>query len=158
MKQHQTTIGKSQDWLTPPEIIKALGKFDLDPCNAENNPFVTAKHSFYERGLEKLWYGKVWCNPPFDRRERHKWMKKMCDHNNGIMLIPAACETDAFYKYVWGKANGICFLKGRPHFYYNDGTKAKGNSGCTICLIAYGEKNYIILEKSNLGIVLKLNK
>jgi len=160
MKKHQQTIGKSQEWLTPPEIIQALGKFDLDPCNAKNNPFVTGKLSFYEEGLEKLWFGRVWCNPPFDRRERPKWMKKMSEHNNGIMLIPAACETDAFYKYVWGKASGICFLKGRPHFYYVDGInmfhKAKANSSCTICLVSYEEENYKMLEKSNLGVTIKL--
>ena len=24
--------GRTDDWLTPPEIIAALGRFDLDPC------------------------------------------------------------------------------------------------------------------------------
>lgn len=109
MKQHQTTIGKNDEWLTPPEIIKALGVFDLDPCAPISPPWKTAKNHYSENddGLSKKWNGRVWCNPPFNRNVRPKWMKKMSEHNNGIMLVPAACETKAFYDYVWGaKAQG----------------------------------------------------
>ena len=140
MKKHQNTIGKTDEWLTPPEIIKALGEFDLDPADIEERQNFgkimppTAKNSFCVDGLDPktIWKGRVWLNPPFNRYERPKWMKRMSEHNNGIMLVPAACETDAFYKYVWGKASGILFLKGRPHFYRITGIRAKANSGCTI--------------------------
>ncbi len=154
MKQHQASIGINQEWLTPPYIIEKLGMFDLDPCNAKNSPFQTALNSYIEYGLEKKWHGRVWCNPPFSRTDRPKWMKKMSEHNNGIMLIPAACETDAFKKYVFGKCSGILMLDHRPHFHYIDGTKAKANSGCTICLVAYGEDNLQALKDSGLGTVL----
>ena len=75
----------------------------------------------------------------------------MAEHGNGIMLIPAACETQAFHNYVWGISDGILFLKTRPHFCFINGAKAKANSGCTICLIAYGKKNGEILKNSGLG-------
>lgn len=156
MKLHQATIGKNDEWLTPPEIIKQLGEFDLDPANAIGNPFYTAIESYTEGGLEKQWHGRIWLNPPFNRYERPKWMKKMAEHNNGIMLIPAACETDAFYKYVWESASAILFLKGRPHFYKINGERAKANSGCTICLVAYGENNRKYLESSKLGYCIQL--
>lgn len=156
MKQHQATIGKNDEWLTPPEIIQNLGEFDLDPANAINNPFKTANESYTDGGLKKEWFGRVWLNPPFNRYQRPKWMKRMAEHNNGIMLIPAACETDAFYKYVWGCASAILFLKGRPHFYKINGEKAKANSGCTICLIAYGKENSESLCNSKLGQFIKL--
>lgn len=166
MKAHQTTIGKNDTWFTPPEIIAALGgweSFDLDPANVpppyQPKNLKTAKASCWvgesEDGLSFEWYGRIWLNPPFNRRVRHLWMKKMAEHNNGIMLIPAACETDAFYKYVWPKATAILFLKGRPHFHYVDGTRAKANSGCTICLVAYGEYNAVALEKSGLGQIVR---
>ena len=150
MKTHQNTIGKNQEWLTPPEIIEALGVFDLDPCDARKSPFKTANNVFWKHGLDLEWDGRVWCNPPFDRRERPKWMQKMATHGNGIMLIPAACETEAFFKYVWDNATGILFLKGRPHFHYIDGSRAKANSGCTICLVAYGYNNAKILKRSKI--------
>lgn len=148
--------------MTPPEIIQALGgwqSFDLDPAGppAKSATLSTAKYENSHLcpaggcGLEIEWYGRIWLNPPFNRYERIKWMRRMSEHNNGIMLIPAACETEAFYKYVWGKASGILFLKGRPHFHYVDGTRAKANSGCTICLVAYGEYNLQALKNSGLG-------
>ena len=164
MKKHQSTIGKNDEWLTPPEILKALFDasgmmFGLDPCNAVNAPpqFRYSAFSLTEGGLEFDWSPySVWVNPPFNRYERPKWMKKISEHNNGILLVPAACETDAFYKYVWGKASGILFLKGRPHFHYADGTKAKANSGCTICLISYGKQHLKTLQNSGLGYTIDL--
>ncbi|MFA6087441.1 DNA N-6-adenine-methyltransferase [Mucilaginibacter sp.] len=155
MKKHQSTIGKNDEWLTPPNIIKALGDygFDLDPCAPVNSPFITARHTYNinDDGLSKTWAGRVWLNPPFNRYEREKWMVKMAEHNNGIMLIPAALETENSYKYVWDKCSGILFLEGRPHFHYVDGKRAKANSGCTICLVAYGRANLDALLLSNLG-------
>ncbi len=158
MKLHQKTIGKNQEWLTPPEILQQLGEFHLDPASPISSPFTTAKleYSELENGLIQEWNGRVWLNPPFSRRERPKWMKRMSEHNNGIMLVPAACETDAFYKYVWNKASGILFLKGRPHFHYIDGSRSKANSGCTICLVSYGEQNLKALQNSGLGFTINL--
>ncbi len=78
----------------------------------------------------------------------------MADHNDGILLIPAACETKAFSDYVWGHATGILMLYKRPHFCDQDGIEAKTNSGCTICLVAYGRDNLDVLRKSGLGKVL----
>ena len=56
-----------EEWLTPPEIIKALGDFDLDPCapTPETRPWETAKEHFciHDNGLTKPWTGKrVWLN------------------------------------------------------------------------------------------------
>lgn len=155
MKQHQTTIGLTQEWITPKYILDHVGKFDLDPCAAVNQPWPTAKIHLTEGGLEYPWFGRVWLNPPFHRYERGKWMKKMSEHNDGIMLIPAACETLNFHKYVFGKASGIMMLSKRPHFRYIDGSRAKANCGCTLCLVSYGPFNLIkLLESRFLGITL----
>ena len=157
MKHHQKPIGKNDEWLTPRGIIDSLGLFDLDPCSPVNRPFDTAKNHFTieDDSLTKNWLGRVWLNPPFSRKERGSFMKKMMEHGNGIMLIPSACETKHFKDYVWGHNDGILFLDHHPHFLYVDGSRAKANSGCTICLIAYGEKNAEALEKSGLGYFVK---
>jgi hypothetical protein len=34
--------GETNDWLTPRYILHALGKFDLDPCAAPDQPWATA--------------------------------------------------------------------------------------------------------------------
>lgn len=30
--------GDTDEWLTPPHILRALGDFDLDPCSPVNRP------------------------------------------------------------------------------------------------------------------------
>jgi hypothetical protein len=157
MKAHQQTIGKNDEWLTPQYIIDALGPFDLDPCSPINRVYNTAEYHMtkIDDGLKWYWLGRVWLNPPFNRYERPKWMKKMYEHNNGIMLVPAAMETDAFKNYVFGKATGILALNHRSYFYRVDGTRSKANCGCTICLVAYGQDNLQALIDSKLGTVLK---
>ena len=141
---------KNDEWLTPPDILDKLGDFDLDPCAPVVRPWPTANFHFTERGLEKDWFGRVWCNPPFGR-EAVKWLAKMRDHGNGIALIPARTETAMFYDTVWGHADAVLFIKGRPHFHYVDWTRAKFNSVAPICLVAYGSWNRMHLEESGLG-------
>lgn len=63
MGGHQSAAMLKDEWLTPPEIIKALGPFDLDPCAPVNRPWETAaKHyTVLDNGLTKPWHGRVWC-------------------------------------------------------------------------------------------------
>jgi len=161
MRKHQAQKGKSVDWLTPPEWIKALGPFDLDPCCPEKMPWKTAKVMLTKKqdGLHADWRGKrLWLNPPFGR-EADEWLSKMLFNTGGIALLPANTETERFRNYVWGHSDGVCFPIGRPHFYTPNGKKAKSNSGCSICLIAYGSENLAALLKANLGpVVTTINR
>ena len=131
------------DWLTPPEIIQALGKFDLDPCTPVVMPWRTAKRRYTpdDDGLLKPWRGRVWLNPPYGPYTA-AWMEKMRDHNNGVALIPARTETRMFFSTVWGYAAGVCFIRGRLRFHYPDGTRARQTINAPTCLIAYGKTDY----------------
>ena len=152
LSAHQSARMKNDEWLTPPEILAALGPFDLDPCAPVVRPWETAAmhYTAADDGLALPWHGRVWCNPPFGR-EAVKWLAKLRDHGNGIALIPARTETAMFYGTVWGHAAGVCFLRGRPHFHYVDGRRAKANSGAPIALVAYGAENLDALQRSGLG-------
>lgn len=154
LSSHQSARMKNDEWLTPPEILSALGDFDLDPCAPVSRPWDTAsKHYTVEdNGLAQPWEGRVWLNPPFGR-EAVKWLRRMRDHGNGIALVPARTETAMFYECVWGHASAVLFLKGRPHFHYVDGRRAPFNSGAPISLIAYGSGNIDSLRASGLGFV-----
>lgn len=147
---HQSARMKNDEWLTPPEILAPLGRFDLDPCAPFERPWDTATKHYFESGLEGPWEGRVWCNPPFGR-EAAVWLRKMAQHGNGIALIPARTETAMFYESVWGKADAVCFIKGRPHFHFVTGERAPFNSGAPICLVAYGSHNAEVLRQSGLG-------
>lgn len=139
-------------WLTPPEIVQALGDFDLDPCAAPSpRPWDTAARHIElpDDGLMAVWSGRVWLNPPFGRHTA-LWLERMASHGNGIALTFARTETSMFQKWVWPRASAVMFLARRPHFYRPDGEKAKGNSGGPICLIAYGLDNVASLVRSGL--------
>lgn len=139
---HQSARSKSTDHLTPPEWIKALGPFELDPCASVGQPWRTASLQFTDNGLEWMWDGLVWLNPPYGPPNIiEPWMKKMAEHANGIACIPARTETRCWFKYVWSSAVCVLFVKGRPHFHKPvTGERHKANSGAPIALIAYGHQ------------------
>ena len=151
---HQSPKMKNDEWLTPPEVLEKLGPFVLDPCATVVRPWSTAEqhYTIEDDGLNKKWFGRVWLNPPFGK-EAVRWIRKLAAHGDGIALIPARTETKMFYEAIWGKADGVLFIKGRPHFHFVDGKRAAFNSGAPICLIAYGKNNLEYLKASGLGFV-----
>lgn len=91
------TAGK-EDWLTPPEILRALGTFDLDPCSPTDRPWDTAKihYTKIDDGLAKPWHGRVWLNPPYGNKTK-SWLSRLALHGNGIALVFARTETKSFF-------------------------------------------------------------
>lgn len=147
--KHGREAGKDE-WLTPPEIIKALGEFDLDPCSPINRPWDTAKNHFTEldNGLMQNWYGKVFCNPPHGKQTAH-WLNKCAMHGNAIALTFARTETNMFFDYVWNKATAVLFIKGRLRFYHVTGQQAD-SAGAPSVLIAYGKDNAELLKNCSI--------
>ncbi len=146
---HDRTTGK-EDWLTPPEIIRACGDFDLDPCAPIKRPWDMAKkhYTLADNGLLKPWEGRVWMNPPYGN-ETARWMERLAKHGNGIALIFVRTETATYFPWVWEYATAILFLRGRLSFYTLEG-KRGGPAGAPSCLIAYGQNNVTALEKCGL--------
>ena len=139
MGSHQSAVMLSDVWLTPPEIIDALGPFDLDPCSPLGRPWDTAaKHyTIEDDGLAQEWAGYTWVNPPYGK-EAAAWLEKLAAHGDGIALVFARTETRMFFDHVWPHADALLFIEGRLHFHRPDGTRAKANSGAPSVLIAYG--------------------
>jgi phage N-6-adenine-methyltransferase len=140
---HHSAAARTVDWLTPPEIITALGgaeSFDLDPCASENQPWQTARRHYTRRdnGLMLPWEGRVYLNPPYSTEQLRQWMARMSAHNFGTALIFARTETDVFFKHVWECAAAVMFIRGRLNFHLPNGRRATKNSGAPSILIAYG--------------------
>lgn len=157
---HESSKMKTDVWLTPPYIIDALGEFDMDPCSPTNRPWDTAKkhYTIFDDGLIQPWKGRIWMNPPYGKHTK-RWMKKLAHHNNGIALIFARTETEAFTKYVWPMAHSIFFFENRLYFFTPEGKRASMNAGAPSCLIAYGENNTKAIIDSNLkGKLLLINQ
>lgn len=140
---HNRGAHTSDDWITPKWLIEEIGPFDLDPCASDRQPWPCAKRGFTKKqdGLNKLWSGFVFANPPYGRATA-EWLAKMASHNNGIALIFARTETKMFFEHVWAKASALLFLRGRLTFHYSNGKapKAGHNSGGPSVLIGYGDK------------------
>lgn len=162
MGSHQSAAADKDSWLTPPEIIKALGAFDLDPCMCLNRPWDTAKRhlTIVENGLLQPWEGRVWMNPPYGGPDMvGPWMRRMVQHGRGTALIFARTETAVFFETVWRAAHAVLFFEGRLHFHhglrtfvpavgkwFEVGERARANAGAPSCLVAYGEDDARTLE------------
>lgn len=163
MGSHQSSKMLSDVWLTPPDLLKALGPFDLDPCAApEPRPWPTAAQHFVkaDNGLARPWHGRVWCNPPYSVQAR-RWLQRMVAHGNGIALTFARTETAWFWETIWEPkaASGVLFLKGRLHFHRPDGSRAEANAGAPSVLVAYGQSNVEALRQSGLeGALVDFNR
>lgn len=143
--------GQSIDWLTPPEILKALGKFRTDPCAHPNQFYRTAAHMISPpaNGLAEVWGGRVWLNPPYGDNVA-PWLKRLVEHGNGIALVAARTDVERwFWPYVWEAADAVLFIRGRLRFYLPDGSR-KGNAGHGSVLCAYGAKNAEALASSGI--------
>ena len=143
-------VANTHDWLTPPEILAALGDFDIDPCASQFQPWRTAtqQYTIEDDGLTREWLGRVWCNPPYGPHAA-KFLKRMAEHGNGIALIFARTETKSFQKHCWRKADAMLFMSGRIKFRLPGGGSS-GPAGAPSVFIAYGKRNAEILRDSGI--------
>lgn len=119
--------------LTPPDLLKSLGPFGLDPCTPPRSlgpmPWRTARTMLTpeEDGLETPWprARRVWCNPPYS--DPLAWVRKAVLHGNTLMLLPAtSCET-RWCQLAFNEAEVVFFFAGRLLFcYHPTGEKATG--------------------------------
>ncbi len=132
--------GRTDVWLTPPSVIKAVGPFDLDPCAApEPRPWPTAARHIVEDedGLSQEWSGMCFVNPPYS--DCGPWLKKLADHGQGVGLVFARVETDWFFRTAWERGAGLLFLRGRIKFCTPDGRPTRSGVAPSV-LIGYGDE------------------
>ena len=154
---HESTQSKSHVWLTPAPVLDALGgwqSFDLDPCAAPPpQPWPTALRMNARvdgNGLLIEWDGRVWLNPPYDGDGIARWLARMAAHGRGTALLGVRPENEAWHEFVWPRAHGLLFLRGRLHYHHPDGRRAKGNAGHASVLAAYGQEDLDRLAASSL--------
>jgi len=140
MHAHVSGNPQTLEWLTPPGLVQALGPFDLDPCApAEGRrvwPTAALHYSLPQDGLKLPWEGRVWCNPPYGK-ELERWVERMAHHQNGIALIFARTETQAFNRWIWPMASAMLFLEGRIRFHRPITGEQYRDGGAPSVLVAY---------------------
>jgi hypothetical protein len=142
---HEKPIGATGVHLTPRWILDGLGPFDLDPCASDPRPWDCAATNYteFENGLLLPWHGRVWLNPPFDRRSIGLWIGRMALHGHGTALVHARTDTK-WFQHIWDEATALFFFAGRIAFLRPTGEPtrtAKGvvtDSGAPVVLAAFG--------------------
>ncbi len=132
--------------LTPLDMIKKIGEFDLDPCGLQFHKTAKKIISLPDDGLLEDWIGVVWLNPPYSNPK--PFMEKMSKHNSGVALVLNSTDTVWFHLYGLDKARSIFFLEGRPKFTRMDYSPVSIMRG--VVLFAYGEECDTMLKKCNL--------
>lgn len=81
-------LKKNDSLQTPAWVYQALGEIDLDPCAGIDTEIAAVNWALErgENGLNRDWFGFVYCNPPFSQKEI--WAEKMKSHGNGILILP----------------------------------------------------------------------
>lgn len=158
MAEHENSIGASDDWCTPPDMLDALGEvFDLDPCSPGAGHWVPAKSVYtkQDNGLEQPWYGFVWMNPPFGGRNGHvPWLRKFLDHADGIAVVRA--YTSAGWFHDWAvHADAMLFPRGKTKFVRPDGSIGAA-PGHGVVLLGMGQSAKAALRNSGLGLYVDL--
>lgn len=155
---HETSIGATVEWYTPPAIVDALGfsktgrRFSMDVCSpgAEKTHVPADKHlTIVEDGLTTPWHGTVWMNPPYGK-ELPTWMGKLAAHGDGIALVFARPDTK-WFQAALEKATVVCFIAGRIKFIDGRTGQVAGSPGAGSALFAFGDTAASAVLDSDLG-------
>lgn len=128
-KPHVTFNSGNNEWYTPEKYVdmarEVLGHIDLDPASSKiANETVKADRYFTEEenGLNQVWYGKVWMNPPYGTDLIGQFTEKFADEyiagniTEGIVLVNNATET-AWFADMIQSASAVVFPRGRIRYY-----------------------------------------
>lgn len=112
---------KTPEWATPQAFFDALHQqynFTLDVCATAENAKCARYYTPVEDGLQQVWEGVCWMNPPYGR-QIGKWVKKAWEASQGgatvVCLLPARTDTAWFHDYCL-RYGEVTFLRGRIKF------------------------------------------
>lgn len=149
---HETPIGLTAEWWTPPELFQRLAlRFDLDVAAPRGGvPWVPADRylTIDDNGLVAPWSGLVWCNPPFGAL-LPRFAARMVAHGCGVLLLPARTETRAFQASA-PAADAVAFLRDRLAFVPAVGERNRAAGFATV-LLAYGPVAADAVRRADLG-------
>ena len=155
MRSFDSTTGH-ETWITPPQLQKSLGHFDLDPCAADIMPYQTADIMITKdkNGLKYDWTGKrVWLNPPYGRAIV-PFLEKMC---LGVALLPARTDNRWFHELVCPRACGILFVRRRIRFLKLDGSMS-GTPAFASMLVGYSKSDVDAIVQAVPGTLMEIKR
>lgn len=165
MKNHQLinqTSGE-QEYFTPMPIVDAarrvMGSINLDPASSTLvNERIRAGAIFTKNydGLKQEWFGNVWVNHPFGRRENPLWVRKMVVEYNRMDVLAITCITFAATSEEWFQPlmeYPQCYLTPRTNYYLPDGTLKRGVSKGSVMTYMGPAVDKFALEFASMGTI-----
>lgn len=160
MALHEQSLGKTDEWYTPPHVFTALDcRFSADVASPGEavTPWIPANQFITEGSLAKEWTGFVWMNAPFGGRNGlMPWLEKFFYHGNGIALVPDRTSAPWWRAYA-PKSDLILFVS--PKLKFLDATGAPGESpaqGTSLFAVGtFGRSALINASRGNLGTLVK---
>ena len=165
---HISNNSGENEWYTPPSLIESatnvMGNIDVDPASSEIANKTVGADVYYDgekNGLEQIWKGRVWLNPPYSQPHISQFCKALEEKlssgevSEACVLVNNATET-AFGQKLLGMCSAVCFPSGRIKFL-----DAKGVEGAPLQgqMVAYfGEHSDVFMKEfSKFGVCLPMS-
>jgi DNA N-6-adenine-methyltransferase (Dam) len=123
------------EWFTPAVWVErarqVLGEIDVDPASHVIAQETVRAKTFYtvaDNGLEQPWSGRIWLNPPYERRLLPSFVGKLLsayasgEVTEALMLVHAYTDVGWFHDAARAAAS-VCFPRGRIQFVAPSGDK-----------------------------------
>lgn len=162
---HRAQGTGDNEWYTPAEHIEAaravMGDIDLDPASsALANETVRAARFFdiEADGLAQEWGGRVWMNPPYAQPWIMRFCEKLTEEAAAGRVIEAIALTHNYTDTGWfhllaGKADAVCFTRGRIGFLDPNGKRAAPTQGQAFTYIGPNVPEFV-RQFSRFGLVM----
>ena len=117
------------EWWTPEDIVRrartALGGIDCDPASVDEANETVGATRFFTRaqdGLQQVWSGRVWLNPPFSAGIVGRFVSKLIVEE---AVTAWCCLLNNGTETKWGqkmlaRSHVVCFPASRIRFYGPD--------------------------------------
>jgi hypothetical protein len=118
------------EWYTPSELIalvtEVLGAIDVDPASCARAQETVQALTFYTveaDGLLQSWYGRVFCNPPYQMPDVARFCGKLIEEldaghtTEAVLLVNSVTET-AWFQRIAPRADALCFPNERIPFLH----------------------------------------
>jgi hypothetical protein len=141
--KYAKTIGEhivqseENEWYTPQVYIDSarmvLGGIDLDPASSVEANRIVGATQFWtaaDDGMQKLWSGRLWLNPPYGGLAAPFIERLTLEYGRGvtaaIALVNAHCTDTAWFQLLWDYS--LCFTDHRIDFVAPEGRDKTASS------------------------------